>query len=72
MTDTNCAHHEVFFLLMILAHGDSILRRDHVPQSITAKDNVFVLLGVNCVHTSVRFRRHNKFTTVEVVAPQIT
>lgn len=72
MTDAHCPHHEVLFLLVILAHGDGILRWDHVPQSVTAKDNVLVLLGIDGVHTSVRFRGHDKFTTVEVVAPQIT
>lgn len=72
MTYRHCSHREVFFLLVILAHGDSILRWDHVPQSIAAKDNIFVLMRINCVHTSVRFRRHNKFTTVEVIAPKIT
>lgn len=56
---------------MILAHGDGILRGDHVPEPITAQDDVLVLLGVDGVHAGVGLGGHHELPTVEVVAPEI-
>lgn len=62
-------HHR---LIIVLTHGDSLLRRHHVPQTITAQDDVAVFSGVKGHHTSVWLWRNHKLPTVEVIAPQIT
>lgn len=66
------SHHQVLFLLLVLAHWDGVLRWNHIPKSITSQDNILVLLGVKSVDTCVWFRWHHKLTTEEIIAPQIT
>lgn len=68
MTVAYTYHHVV----IVLTHGDGLLRWHHVPQTITTQDDVTVFPGVKGHHTGVRLRRDHKLTTVEVIAPQIT
>lgn len=60
-------HHFV----VAVAHVHGILGRHHVPQSVAAKDDVAVALGVQGHYRGVRLRRNHKLPAVEVVAPQI-
>lgn len=59
-------------LVVVPTHWDRLLRWHHVPETITAQDNVAVFSGVNGHHAGVWLRRNHKLPTVEVIAPQIT
>jgi len=59
-------------LIVVLAHGDGILWRHHVPEAIAAQNDIAMLLRVQGHHTCVWLRRHHKFTAVEVVTPEVT
>lgn len=56
---------------MAITHINSILRRHHIPQSITAKDDVAMSFGIEGHHHGIRLWRNHKLTTVEVITPQI-
>lgn len=59
-------------LVIVLTHGDGLLRGHHVPQTIAPQDDVTVFLGVESYHASVRFRRNHELPAVEVIAPKIS
>lgn len=59
-------------LVVVLAHGDSLLRWHHVPQTIASQDDVAVFSRVKSNHTSVWLGRNHKLPAVEIIAPQIT
>lgn len=59
-------------LVVVLTHGDGLLRWHHVPQTIAAQDDVAVFSWVKGHHTGVWLRGHHKLPAVEVIAPQIT
>lgn len=57
---------------MAITHIDSILGWHHIPQSITAQDDVAMPFGVKGHHSGIRLWRNHKLPTVEIVAPEIT
>lgn len=59
-------------LIIVLAHGDGLLRWHHVPQTIAAQDDVAVFFGVEDYYASVWLGRNYKLPTVEVIAPKIS
>lgn len=59
-------------LIVVLTHGDRLLRWHHVPQAIAAQDDVAVFCGVQSDHAGVWLWRNHKLTAIEVVTPQIT
>lgn len=59
-------------LIIVLAHGDGLLRWDHVPQTIASQDDVAVLYGVEGYYTCVWLGRNYKLSAVEVIAPKIS
>lgn len=61
-------HHFV----MAITHVDGIFGRHHVPQSVTAKDDVVMPLGVKFHHGGIRLRRNYKLPAIEIITPQIT
>lgn len=58
-------------LIVVLAHGDGVLGGHHVPQPVTAQDDVTVFMGVEGQNTGVWLRGHYKLSAVEVIAPQV-
>lgn len=67
--NNNTTHHH---LVVAITHIDCILWWHHIPQSITAEDDVAMSFGVKGYHCCIRFWWYHKLPTVEIVAPEIT
>lgn len=59
-------------LVVVLAHGDRLLGRHHVPQTIASQHDVAVFFGVEGHHASVWLGRNYELPAVEVIAPKIS
>lgn len=57
---------------MAVTHVNGILGWHHIPQSITAENDVTMPFGIKSHHSSVRFWRNHKLSAVEIIAPEIT
>lgn len=57
---------------MALQHSDGFLRGHHVPQAVTAHNDIAVPPEVQRHYTGVWLWTHNKLATVEVITPQVT